>query len=191
RETTFVPGVDELLGRRRHRGEDAEPGERVVPFVRAEHAVGHGVATYAVESVAPGDHVRVQLPRRARGVDERHHGRVGIDAAHLDVGDLEERRTAGGVPRGDEVLDDVLLTVDPDRATGQVGQRDPVATAVESELDAVVRYAFDVQAFADAELAEKVDGALFEHSRADPLSHVLSTVLLDHDGLDAVTHQQV
>ena len=52
--------------------------------------------------------------------------------------------------RIDQVLDDLLLPVDRDRAAGQIGQRDPVPLAVEAQLDAVVDEPLGVHARAEA-----------------------------------------
>ena len=57
REAAVVPGVDELLARRRRLREDAEPAEGVLAREDAQDAVGNAVAADAVESVATGDDV--------------------------------------------------------------------------------------------------------------------------------------
>ena len=67
---------------------------------------------------------------------KRHGRRRRIDA---HIGDLEVQRQPGGQPRVDQVLDHLLLAVDRDRPpAGEIGQRDPVALAVEAQLDAVM-----------------------------------------------------
>ena len=62
------------------------------------------------------------------------------DALQPDVLHLEEDLPARVQPGGDQVLHDLLLTVDPDRAAGEFGQRDPVALSSEAQLDALVQY---------------------------------------------------
>jgi len=122
-------------------------------------------------------------------VGETDPGHRGIDH---NVVSREVELPAGGQPRLGEIADHALLAVDGDRpASTELGQRDPVRHSVEEQFDAVVRQAVAVEPRADAGLAQQVDGALLEHTRADPLLDVLPAASLDHDGLDAAQVQQV
>ena len=75
-----------------------------------------------MEPVAPGDEVATELLLQAgRAIaDDRT---VARQVAQPDVVDLEFDLATGGQPRGDEVLDQLLLPVDRDRPTaGQLGR---------------------------------------------------------------------
>ena len=115
-------------------GQDPHPAERVLALVDGQH-VGDRRPADAVEAVAARDQVALErvLLALVRELDLR---RLRV---HRHVGDLEVQRQPGLQPRADQVLDDLLLAVDRDRAAaGQVAQRDPVALAAEPQLDAVV-----------------------------------------------------
>ena len=89
REPVLVAAVDELVGGRRHRGQDAEPGVRVAALGHLDQAGRHGVPADAVESVAARDRVAADLVARPGGVDEAEHRPVGVQVADLGAGDLE------------------------------------------------------------------------------------------------------
>ena len=111
---------------------------------------------------------------------------------HADVLDLELQRAAGVEPRADQVLDHLLLAVDRDRAAaGERREVDPVAAAVEPQLDPVVHEALALHPLADPGLGEQLDRAVLEHARPDPLLDVLAAADLEHDGLDPVAVEQV
>src|SRR5207302_4903385 len=88
------------------------------------------------------------------------------------------------------VLHDLRLAVDDDRPPRQLVQRHVMALAVELEMDAAVHDALPLQPLADAGLAEELDGALFEHSRADAVLAVVAAPVLEHDRLDALELQK-
>ena len=67
REAALVVGVDQLVGRGRRLGQDAEPGERIDALVDSCSApAGIAGAADAVEAVAAGDEVAVQLAASRR-----------------------------------------------------------------------------------------------------------------------------
>ena len=102
----------------------------------------------------------------------------------VDLG-FEDEFEAGREARGDQILHDLRLTVDHDRAAaGQLVHRHVMALAGELEVDAAVDDPFAVEPRCNAELAEEVDGALLEHARANPRLHVLAAAALEHDRLD-------
>src|SRR5207248_10414056 len=103
---------------------------------------GDGRPTHAVRSVAAGDEVArrfVTLP----GVTEQHPGPLRLEVSDADVFGLKEYRLVGAVPRGNQILHYFVLPVDRDRpAAGQLRQRNPMALAVECEINAFVPEAF-------------------------------------------------
>ena len=91
REAALVVGVDELVHRRRDLREDPEPAERVLALERAQHAGGDALAADAVEAVAAGDEVALELVGRAvvREADARP---VALELVHAHALDLEQER---------------------------------------------------------------------------------------------------
>jgi len=132
REAVLVPGVDELVGGRRHRGQDAEPGVRVAALGHLDETGGHGVPADAVEPVAAGDRVAAHFVPGARGVGEAEHRPVGVEFGDLGVRDLELDPGPGREPGPDQVLDDLGLGVDRHpAAAGQVAEVQMVPPALE------------------------------------------------------------
>ena len=60
-EAVGVQRVDEVVGRRRDVGEDAEPAERVAPFERLQFARAEPLAADAVVAVGADDEVGLEL----------------------------------------------------------------------------------------------------------------------------------
>ena len=114
-------------------------------------------------------------------------GRSVSRSCERDVVDLEEERRAGLEPRGDQVLDDLGLAVDHDRAAaGQVAERDAVALAVELQLDPVVDDALRAACRSPTPaLDQQVGRALLEHAGTDPVLDVVAAAALEDHGLDA------
>ena len=190
REAALVRGVDELLDRRRDRGQDAEPAERILARELGEHAVGDARPADAVEAVAACDHVALELLPRAL-VGEREPRPVGLQVRHRDVADLEEQRPAAVQPRLDQILDHLGLPVDDDRLAGQLVEGDPVPLAVELELDPVVDDPLALHPPAHAGLRQQVGGPLLEHARANARLDVVAAAVLDHDRIDPLAVEQV
>ncbi len=143
-----------------------------------------------MEAVAAGDEVALELPWLAL-VLEADPGAVAVEVVDGDAGGLEEQRRAAREARLDQILDDLGLAVDDDRAAaGELAQRNAVPLAVELQLDAVVHESLAPHALADACPVEQVDRALLEHAGADALLHVLAAARLEHDGLDALQLQE-
>ena len=67
-----------------------------------------------MEAVAPGNHVATELDLLAVLLKENARGR-GIDVAQRDRFDLEEELAIGSDSRLNQILDDLLLTIDRDR----------------------------------------------------------------------------
>src|SRR5215210_159780 len=183
--------VDQLLGGGRDLGEDPEPGERVIELVEAQHPFGDRRAADAVEAVAAGDRVAAELLLHPL-VCETDTRLVRVDVVQRDVVDLEEQRAAGVQPGRDQVLDHLLLAVDRDRPPlGELLEGDPVALAVEAELDALVDETLAVKPVGEAKLGEQIDCALLEDARPDPLLHVFPTAVLEHHALDPLSPEEM
>ena len=106
--------------------------------------------------------------------------------------DLEEQLGALVQPRRDQVLHDLLLPVDRDPApVGELAERDPVALAVEAQLDPVVHEALALEALAHAHLLEQVHRSLLEHAGAHALLDVLAVARLEHHRVDPGPVQQL
>ncbi len=125
--------------------------------------------------------------RVAAGGDERA---VGVEVVQLGVGDLEADVDAVGQVRGDEVLHDLLLAVDEDRASGEVGEVDAMTPAGEAQFGAVVRHALGVHAAADARLAQRLGRPVFEHAGAHACLDVGARARFEHHRFDALQVQQ-
>ena len=179
-------GVHELVVRRRDRGQDPEPAERVLARERAQDARRNRRPADAVEPVAPGDDVALEHVLRAL-VRVQHPRPLRLDLLDPDVVHLEQQRPPGGEPRLDQVLDDLGLPVDRDRlAAGERRHVDPVPLARELQLDAFVHEALARQPLPHARLGEEIDDALLEHAGADAGLDVLATPVLEDHRLDAL-----
>ena len=111
-------------------------------------------------------------------------------SCELDVGDLEAHVDAAVEQRGDQVLDDLLLTVDRDVPAGQRGHVDVVVAVRGSAGRCRVLEALAVEAVGDAELAQQVHGVLLEQPGPDALLDVLPRARLEHDALDPLALEQ-
>src|SRR5207249_7777706 len=136
-----------LLRRGRDRRENPEPAERIVALVDGQVSLRDARPADTVEAVAAG--YRVALDLTARVPDDAARGIDRLDRR------LEEERQPGLEPRRDQVLDDLRLTVDHDRApAGELRERHVVALAVELQVDAAVDHSFAVEPGGDAGLAQ-------------------------------------
>ena len=192
REAVLVPTVDELVGRGRNRGQDAEPGVRVLALGDLDEARRHGVAADAVETVTAGDGVAGDLMTGAPGVGEAEDRPFGIKLSDLGVGDLELDHGPGRQPGPDQVLDDLGLGVDRHPApAGQVAEVEVMPFTLELQVDSAVFEALGVHPVAQADRAEQFYRARLK--QAGPLARLAvgPAAVLDHDGVDAAQGQQV
>ncbi len=139
-----------------------------------------------MESIAARDDVAPQLVCRTASLvaDGR---RARLEVMHAHSFDLEVQRPPGLEARFDEIVDDLVLSVDGDRApAGQVGHVDSVPRATEGEIDAVVPHALAREPPADADLAHQIDRPLLEHARAHPFDDVLTATVLEDHRVDAL-----
>ena len=150
----------------------------------------HGGPADAVEAVAAGDEVRLQFVAHAV-FQVGEAGRGGVDAMHRHFVGLVHRGQVGGAAGGHQVAGDLGLAIDHHPLAGEPEQVDAVALASETQLHAIVRQAFGVQALGDAGGLQQVDGGLLQHAGADAAEHVARAALLDHDVGDARLRQQL
>ena len=116
----------------------------------------------------------------------------GPDSMSLgsDALDLEPEVAAALQQRRDQVLDDLLLSVDRHVPAGQLGDLDVLGVALPAQVDAVVLEPLAGQPLADPQVVHQLDRVLLEQAGADaPLDVVAVAVLEDHR-LDARSLQQ-
>ena len=117
---------------------------------------------------------------------------VRFEIVHADVFGLEVQRPPGRQPGLDQVVNDLVLAVDCDRASaGQLRHVDAVPDAAEGQVDAVVTHALAREPIADTDLPHQIDRALLEHARAHAFDHVLPAAVLDDDGVDALEMKEL
>ena len=137
-EPAIVLGVDQLVGRWRHIGEDPEPGEWIAALPLLAYANWDRAAGHTMESVTPGDDVAAQLMLETR-VNVVDHWFVGLEAIDVHLRALKPQWPTGLDSGRDQILDDLGLTVDGHRASaGQLIQRDVMVAAVKAQVDASV-----------------------------------------------------
>ena len=138
-----------------------------------------------MEAVAAGDHVALELLRDAV-VHEANPRAFRLEVVHGHVVHLEKERQSALEPGGDQVLHDLGLAVDHDRASVcELAERNVVALAVELEVDPVVDDPLAIHARAHACVAQQLDRSLLEHAGANPVLDVVAVAVLEHDRLDA------
>ena len=92
----------------------------------------------AARAVGADDELGLDHERRAVGVDRDDPGPRGLGILHPLGGDAEPQVLPAGESRGDEVLQHLVLRVEPDAAADERGEVDAVTLAREAQLDAVV-----------------------------------------------------
>ena len=191
REAPLVETVDELMGRRRRRRENAQPAERIVAFVGSQMLRWNRGTADAVKAVAPGDEIAADLVRH--GVQLKTHARLRRrDLVHRHVLDVEIEGPARRPARRDQILHHFVLAVDGDRPTaGEFREVDPMPCAGEGDIQPLVAQAFAIQPIADARVAQEIDRALLEHPGAHALDDVILAAILEDDRIDAGEVQQV
>src|SRR5947209_20606682 len=96
--------VNQLVRRRRRLDQDAEPAEGIDARELVAQARGDGGARDAVEAVAAGDELALEL-HQSSVVVVADLGLARVEVIDRRVLHLEEDLAAGGKARGDEVLD--------------------------------------------------------------------------------------
>src|SRR5215218_9920549 len=206
RKATLVKGVDQLLRRRRSLDEDAEPAERVGPDVLLANLIGDGGPTRPEEAIAPGHEVagdllvlripveadpagiRIELCAPAKADLRRWSIQVAQAGGRRPDVYLPSRLQPGGV----EILDDLLLPVDPDlTSASKLGKVDPVAATTELQVYAVVDGPLVVHPLSDARLLEQFGRSVLEHPGPDRRLYHFAAPELEHHRLDAFQMQEV
>jgi hypothetical protein len=190
-EAAFVVVINQFLRRGWRLRKYAQPAEWVLSVEFGKHTCGEAGAADSVKAVAACDVIAMEFFRRARRT--KTDGRVrGINAVYADVAYLEYDRETRLKSRRNQILDHFLLGVNRDRlASGQIVKVDAVASAVESQSNAVVSEGFALETFADAGLDKQIDGALFKQARADTLLDVFPGSRFENDGFYPLQVEQM
>ena len=133
--------VDELGGARRRLAQDAEPREGVLAEVSAADDPRDGGRTTLREPSAPTTKSASITSGLAIRVHGDTRGRVVSASSTRSRRDTEAQVLAGGEARLDEVLQHLVLRVEPDAAPDERGEVDAVPLRREAQLDAVVAMA--------------------------------------------------
>jgi len=95
-------------------------------------------------------------------------------------------------PSGDEILHDLVLAVNGDHsAASQLVQRNAMSLTFELQVDAVVHEPFAIQASAQTQCAEQINGSLLEHAGAETAFDIRAVSSLDNYRVDAVMVKDV
>lgn len=136
-----------------------------------------------MEAVAASDEIAGDFVRLTIFGEADPRGRA-LEIVDADVVHLEAQMPAALQPRFDQVLDHFVLSVDGDGAASERVQVDAMGSLVEAQLDAVVDHPLAPHSLADTGFIQQIDGALLQHTCADPLFHVPAGVTFDHHRLD-------
>jgi len=153
REARIAPDVDQLGRARRGFGQDAEPGERVLPevllpalhqgtadaarTVRADHDVGGDLVSLLVVGV--GD------------------ARLLVDVLDQGLGDAVPQVSAVPGAGAVQVHEDLGLGVEPAGGTDQRLEVDPVTETAEAQVDAFVLMTLGQDPVGDPRLDQEAD----------------------------------
>jgi hypothetical protein len=121
-ETVGMPGVDQLIGRRRHVGEDSEPGKGIGPLPGPSDTGRDRLPARSERPVTAGNGVGVQPLFAAVDVDVGHVRPVAVQIVKGGVADLVDELLAHGIPGRDQIPGDLGLAVYPHAAANQVDE---------------------------------------------------------------------
>jgi hypothetical protein len=155
REAALVIGIDQFIGDRRLVDQDAQPAKRVDAFVTPENILRDALAANAMEAVAAGNEVALDLLYRS-AMAVAHAAAVRLVLVQADIGRLVHRLPAGRGAPIHQVARDLGLAVDHHALADQILEIDPVPLPVETQFDAAVEQAFALHARADTCLIEQV-----------------------------------
>src|SRR5690606_26872073 len=175
----------------RRLAQDPEPREGVLAEVPARLRPRHRRADDAVRAVGAHNEVGVDLERPSVAVGREDAGTVGCRALDALRGDPEPQVLSRCEPCRDEVLERLVLRVQPHAPPDERREVDAVPLTREPQLDAVVTVSDGARAAELAELVEHLDGALLEDAGADRLLDLLALAAVDHDRVDAGDAEQV
>ena len=190
REPVLVPGVDQLIGGRRDRGEDPQPGEWIGPLPQPQRAARDGRPTDTVETVTTRDHIGAQPAFGSRVAigDDRLVSLQSVDghASHSNCSGAPESD-----PRLDQIFGHLGLPVDRHRSSGQLVHRDAMVGPVEAQVDPPVDQALALQPLTDARFDERVARALLKDAGSDPRLAVGTAPSLDDHRLHTMPVQEM
>src|SRR6266568_1035015 len=190
-EAALMVGVDELLAGRRRFRENAEPAERIFPLEARQRATRNAGPAHAMGAVAAGDEIAIDLgdlPDFAAKADAR---RPTGEIMNADVLDLEQDLAAAAKPRGNQVLDHLLLAIDGDVLADEIGEIQMMQATRKADVDAAVNEAFALQPRAEPGLDQKVGDPLLDHAGANPALDIVAAAPLQHHRVDAFPAQQM
>ena len=148
--------------------EDAEPTERIDAKIFLTDCVRDRLPADTQEPVAACDVVAVDLLRLAELVDEANSRMLIGDVVHAGLAHPEANVGTGGKTFVDQILKDFVLWIDGyDAPAGQLLHIYVVATARETQFEALMDVAFTLESIPDARFDHKIDGALFQNSGTD------------------------
>ena len=110
---------------------------------------------------------------------------------YRDGVDIEVQGFTGDQPGGNEILNDLLLTVDHHGMTRQLLKVDPVTATGKVQEDALMKQPFLHHARAHARIIQDIHALVLEHAGPHSAFDVMSALGLQYDTLDAVLMQEV
>ena len=187
-KTAFVIGVDQFLGRRRGLHQDTEPAERVSarPFVaQFDRDVP---ARDTSPSIATGDEITVQVDRFPRVTETDDWCRRDIGELHVldveqDVATLSEAGCS-------QVLQNLVLRIDRNGASGQGLKVDAMSLAGETQPNPVVSKPLATDAVTNLQIRHQIDCGLLEHARSNRLFDFVPAAAFEHNRVDPVSREQ-
>ena len=145
-----------------------------------------------MEPVASRDEIAIQFLVRAGLLAETDVRRTRLDLVHTHVFHVEADLAVRGESRANQVLYDLVLSVDRDAfSAGESGQVDAMTPPKETQLDPPMYQPFALQPVADAGFEHQVDGALLEDAGPHTFFHIFAAASFEHHRLDTFQMQQM
>ncbi len=158
-------------------------------LVDLQLALGNCGTADAVESIAPGNEITVDLMAfafvpivdlRLRIVIINAHGlRFKMDGCLITKA------------RGDQILDDFLLRINGDGFANQILKINAMALSIEAKFDPLMLQALSLQALAHSGTRENVHRALLQHAGTHTSFHVFARVSFQNYGFNTLKVQEV
>ena len=144
-----------------------------------------------MEAVAAGDEVRFHLVLLFL-MYESNEWPLALEVRESHVFTLEEQGSASLQSRLDQILDQLVLPIDGDRAPArQLRKIDAVSPTVERDMHTLMAHTLTLEPIADPGSDHQVNSRLLQHTGADALDDVLARAVLDDDRLDTRAVQKV
>lgn len=113
-----------------------------------------------------------------------------VDIAQFDVGHVEEQRATGRQVVGDQILDQLGLSVDAAVATQQRMEVEMMGAPIQADVEAAVELRLAIEPPGGTDLAQQIDRRLFQDPGPDPSLHVGPGLTFQHHRGDALQVQQ-